>query len=490
MLDLCTDADDAALVEIAQRRLGNVGNVARDFLRTQLRVPRFNLVLFNVQRRVIVLPHQLFADENGILEVVATPGHEGHQDVASQTQLALLRARSVGDHLPLVHALALTDNRFLVDAGILVGALELGELIDVGAHFARQLRRVVFALDTHDDALGIDRVNDAVTTCQHHRTGIARGNAFHSRADKRSFGNQQRHRLALHVGPHQGAIGVVVLKERNQRGCHRNQLFRTDVYIGNFAAIDQDEVALTPRRDQLALDAALFVEFDVGLRDGVPIFLPRRQIEAERLIFHGSLLLFDQLMVALDGVRLFKMVAHAQSAVAGVDDLHKVQQEAIANAAVRRLDKAILVDARKAGERRNQADVRAFRRLNRADAAIVRRMHVAHFEPGTLATQTTRPKRRQTPLVGDLRQRIGLIHELRQLRAAEEFTDRRHHRLGVDQIVRHRRRHVRIDAHLFLDGALHADQPDAELVLHQLADRAHTAVAEMIDVIHIANVLA
>ena len=141
-------------------------------------------------------------------------------------------------------------------------------------------------------------------------------------------------------------------------------------------------------------------------------------------------------------------------------------------------------------ERRDEADVRAFRRLNRADASVVGRVHVADFEAGALTGETTRSKGRQAALVGDLGERVGLVHELRELRGAEELADGGHHRLGVDEVVRHGRRHLLVDRHLFLDGAFHADQADAELVLHQLADGADAAVAEMIDVVDGADVLA
>jgi hypothetical protein len=92
--------------------------------------------------------------------------------------------------------------------------------------------------------------------------------------------------------------------------------------------------------------------------------------------------------------------------------------------------------------------------------------------------------------VRDLRQRIGLVHELRELRGAEELADRGHHRLGVDQVVRHGGVQLLIHAHFFLDGAFHAHQADAELVFHQLAHGAHTAVAQVVDVVHGADILA
>src|SRR5438445_9632021 len=110
-------------------------------------------------------------------------------------------------------------------------------------------------------------------------------------------------------------------------------------------------------------------------------------------------------------------------------------------------------------------------------------MDVADFESRALARQTARPERRESPLVRDLREWIGLIHELRQLRRPEELANRGHHRLRINQVVRHGRRHFLVDGHLLLDRALHPDEADAELVLEELADGPDTPVAEMIDVV-------
>ena len=147
--------------------------------------------------------------------------------------------------------------------------------------------------------------------------------------------------------------------------------------------------------------------------------------------------------------------------------------------------KPYLLTRLKLARRVDQADVRAFRGLDRADPAVVGRVDVADFEAGALAGQAAGPERRNAALVGDFRQRVGLVHELRQLRRAEEFAHRGDRRLGVDQVVRHDRRHVD-RAHALLDRALHAQQPDAILVLEQLADRADAAVGEVVDVVDLA----
>ena len=150
--------------------------------------------------------------------------------------------------------------------------------------------------------------------------------------------------------------------------------------------------------------------------------------------------------------------------------------------AVRRLDEAEVVHARVGRERRDQADVRPFRRLDRADAAVVRRVHVAHLEAGALAREAARPERREAALVRHRRERVGLVHELRELARAEELLDHRRDGLGVDQVVRHQRLDL-LERHALLDRPLHAHQADPVLVLEQLADHAHAAVAEVVDVV-------
>ena len=109
---------------------------------------------------------------------------------------------------------------------------------------------------------------------------------------------------------------------------------------------------------------------------------------------------------------------------------------------------------------------------------------VTHFKAGALTRQTARPKCRDTPLVGNFRQRVGLVHELRQLGRAKEFPHSGSSRLGVDQIGRHHS----VDfnrPHTLANGTLHAQQAYAILVFHQLADRPDTPVAKMVDIIHI-----
>ena len=155
---------------------------------------------------------------------------------------------------------------------------------------------------------------------------------------------------------------------------------------------------------------------------------------------------------------------------------------AVLDLAVRRLDETELVDAGIRRQTTDQTDVRAFRCLDRAHPAVVAEVHVADLEAGPFARQTTRSERRQTAAVGEARQRIDLVHELRQLGGSEELLDRGDHGTDVDQRLGRDRLDV-LGRHPLTDDSLHAAEADPDLVLDQLADRADASVGEVVLVV-------
>jgi len=116
-------------------------------------------------------------------------------------------------------------------------------------------------------------------------------------------------------------------------------------------------------------------------------------------------------------------------------------------------------------------------------------VHVTHLEAGTLARQTARAQGRDAALVRDLGQRVGLVHELRQLRSTEELLERRRNGLGVDQVVRHQGLLLSLTQTLF-HGLLDTGQTGAVLVLGEFANTTHAAVAQVIDIVDFAIAVA
>ncbi len=95
--DLGADADDAALVEVAEDVLGEVRDVPGDLLGAELGVAGVDLVLVDVDRREHVVLHEALGQDDGVLEVVALPRHEGDEQVLAERELAVVGGRAVGE---------------------------------------------------------------------------------------------------------------------------------------------------------------------------------------------------------------------------------------------------------------------------------------------------------------------------------------------------------------------------------------------------------
>ena len=148
---------------------------------------------------------------------------------------------------PLRDAVADPHQGLLRDAGVLVRALELLQAVDVDA----RLRRVGLLRRAHDDAGGVDLVDDAGPARRDGGAGIARDDRFHAGADERRVRLHERHRLALHVRAHEGAVGVVVLEERDQRRGDRDELLRRHVHEIDAVRRDDDHVAGAAADDEV-----------------------------------------------------------------------------------------------------------------------------------------------------------------------------------------------------------------------------------------------
>src|SRR5436190_6265350 len=432
--DLGADAHDAALVELRQRLLRAVRDVARDLLVAELGRARVDLVLVDVDRREDVVLDEPLRDDDRVLEVEALERHERNEEVRAERELAVVRRAAVGEHVAGLQLVAQAHDRLVVDERALVRA-----------HEFRQ-RVVVLALPRlHDDALRVDVDDRARPRGDDDVARVDRGAVLEAGADERRLAHEQRHRLALHVRSHESAVRVVVLEERDERRRDRDDLRRRDVHQVDVLRRRHHGLALRgAAQDRVGGELAVLVELRARLRDHVA-----------RL---------------LDGVE--------------VDDL--VADLAVRDLPVRRLDEAELRDGGIRGEVADQADVRALRGLDRAHTAVVRRVDVAHLDRGPLTRQAAGAERREAAPVREARERVRLVHELRELRGAEELLQRRDDRPDVDDRLRGDGVDV-LRRHPLADDALHPVQADAERLLDQLADRAQPPVAEMLVLVEVVD---
>src|SRR5262245_39065490 len=112
------------------------------------------------------------------------------------------------------------------------------------------------------------------------------------------------------------------------------------------------------------------INFDVCLADDIFVLFPRREVERIQLI-SGMFLVFRKFPVDRYRLALLDVITGFKICVTGIENLHIIEDTTVFDFPIRRFDEAELIDPGKARERRDQSDVRTFRRLDRADASVM-----------------------------------------------------------------------------------------------------------------------
>ena len=104
----------------------------------------------------------------------------------------------------------------------------------------------------------------------------------------------------------------------------------------------------------------------------------------------------------------------------------------------------------------DKSDIRTFWSMNRTHSAVVRRVHIAHFEPCAFSCKASRTKSREKSDVFGFRKHIFLIHKLRKLIRSEKFFDAslkwtlinyRYRHCGINIDNRHSILNISLDLH-------------------------------------------
>jgi len=148
----------------------------------------------------------------------------------------------------------------------------------------------------------------------------------------------------------------------NQTRRHRDQLFGADVDVFDLFLGLEYEVAGLPRIAELGDDAALLIQLDVGLGDDVFTSSHAERYSQWASYSAGCFLALSFLF--LDSTSTRVSMSPTLYRYRRGSESYFIGHYALNHLAVGALDKAVFVDARKAGERRNETDVRTFGRLD------------------------------------------------------------------------------------------------------------------------------
>ena len=341
-----------------------------------------------MDRRIHIFANDALRDKDGVFVIVSVPRHKTDEDIAAERKLSVERRRSVGEHVAFFYRFSDGNGRPLVIAGVLIRALVFEQNVfveRVGLFCAFRFYLDTVARHRHNftRVLGFDENARIV------------GRLFlHAGADDRRFGEQERYRLALHIAAHERAVRVVVFEERNEGCGNGDDLPRRNVYVLHVFRRALRIVSAVAARNHIGRKRTVLADTFDDLSDVVFVFVHRGKV--------------------FDFARHF----------------------AVFDFAVRRFEKAVIVDARKNRKRNDESDVRPFRRFDRTHTPVMRIVNVAHFKARPLAGKTAGPESVQASLVRKFGKRIDLIHKLRKLRRAEKFFDGCDDRFDRNQILR------------------------------------------------------
>ena len=119
----------------------------------------------------------------------------------------------------------------------------------------------------------IDVGDGAAPLGPHHHAAVVGDILLQAGGHDGRLGDEQRHRLPLHVGTHQRPVGVVVFEERNKSGGDADHLLGADVDVLHLIGRHRSEVAAEAGDDAFLRDLLA-----VGRRIG------RRQVRQRFLI--------------------------------------------------------------------------------------------------------------------------------------------------------------------------------------------------------------
>ena len=314
-----------------------------------------------------IVHHQLFGEQNCVLVVIAFPSHEANQHISAQTDFTMIRGRAICDHVAAAYFFPHFHNGMLINTGRLIGTCKFRKMIG--------MRFVIGILNYNFVCRNLPY--ETIFLCKYADAGIPSCLAFDTSRNIGCFRSEQRDRLALHVGTHQSTVCIVVVQERNHCSSNRNNLPRRNVNIVHPLRLYALHVSTDAHSNSVISKGAIRIQRLPCLGDHAAIFFIRRKIN--NLIHHSR---------------------HARRVI---------------DATIGCLDETIFIDPSIGCKTANEANVRTFRCLDRADARIVGIMNVANLERCTVTIQAARSQSRQTALMGQLRQGVRLIHELGQL---------------------------------------------------------------------------
>ncbi len=214
---MSSHTDQTIFVQFFGSILAHVGNIRSKLFQTSLSITHLKRILINMNRSKYIFSNKFLRDYNRILKVVSFPGHKCHFQVTSQCEFPFLSRVSFCQNLTRFNTIALFDKGLHVYSGTLVGFLIFDKFVSFRFRLKTHKLLFISKIISQYNLCSIHILHNTVSFGHNLCTGITYQFTFKASSYNRSFRTQQRNCLTHHVRSHQSTVGIIMLKERNQR---------------------------------------------------------------------------------------------------------------------------------------------------------------------------------------------------------------------------------------------------------------------------------
>ena len=183
-------------------------------------------------------------------------------------------------------------------------------------------------------------------------TGVSGSFRFHSGTDNRHLCLEQRNGLTLHVGTHQGTVGIVIFQERNHGSSHGKYHLRRYIHVIDPGFGELGSLIPVTSGNIIMDEMTFFIQRLIGLCHCVIIFLIRSHV-----------------CYFIRNDRIFRI--------------------ALVHLTIRSFNKSVFIDSGVGCQGVDQTDVRTFRGLDGAHSSIMGIMNITNLKTGTVSGKTT-----------------------------------------------------------------------------------------------------
>ena len=218
---------------------------------TKLGFTNFYVEIFNINRGQSIIFDELARDHDGVIHVVTTPWHEGHEKVATESEFVIFKRSTFDKSVTGLNFLTTYSHTALVVTLIRVGLFEMLDKVF--------LRSFVSIFD--DDGLTVGLFDYTITFGDDKLRSGASDIIFNTSTNSWGLITEKRHRLFLHGAAHECTVDTVLFHEWNQSGRNTENFLMGGIDVGNLSRFNLDWLTIDTSGDPFVFKFAFGVQF-------------------------------------------------------------------------------------------------------------------------------------------------------------------------------------------------------------------------------------